>query len=899
MASEPYSVEVIRQLRTIAEQADLRRPVRISRYEPADELDYQVTGVIPAVSGRIRLQVEKIVGGGFAGQVYRVRVLAVEPEDLPIEGLTVDKTLALKILVPPTAFALAFRNLVYGIGFQGPFQLQVNPAAARSGALWQKFIRRAARIRFGSEQAVVDVLATLVDENLGSCGELSEWVEGRTWHLEVDDHLDELQRWKKGKTTRPDKLGSPEYRAKREFMRRFVTLLHELGAPEFARQYEWSTCKSQPNCLKRLAADADPAGGLTAVDFRAGLALLCFLPMSPGDVLLIGKGLARGRLVQFDRGNLNQLQRYIDAHSDAFADMREALEELKQTERVYRDSLPDITHHHLGLLIRPRIWSTMYDSTVTGWKTRNLVDDGQERRLRRSKVCFLLFWLLGLTARLSKLTALAGLLGGIGMGLLALLGRSGGLGAGYAVAAAVAFLGGMILSLLADLGRTIWGRGDYRRHYGRLLTSRGYFQRALRAHIAEKLIDWHRAGRVGAQKALDLARRPLRYFGHLPLCPLPARLHRLLTDGHYTRQVLAYLFVRPVLLYFNAELRRQWLCDMVAEGQKNHLLSPQDARTILGQVDEPFIQKYLKSLAVHICTLPVTQIVSVFVALAYYFTHREQANAWAIGMGIIAAFQVIPISPGSICRGLYVVYLVVRERNFKDYHIAVFLGFFKYVGYLAFPIQMAYRFPVLARFMAAHWATGAVHAIPVFGERGALLEHAVFCAFYNWPLTVRRRMQRRAELRRTQAPRSWHLWPLVAAGIALFSLADMLHLQRQDQLPHLLYDLWWLAIPVPLLIGVAGTLGAGGMVLGRRIALAGLAGIGTGIGYAIVHAVIDTWQGWSGLGTFILWRLFAFGLLAAMGALLAELKLPEPRPNRGRDNTAKPEGCLQSASDAP
>jgi len=55
---------------------------------------------------------------------------------------------------------------------------------------------------------------------------------------------------------------------------------------------------------------------------------------------------------------------------------------------------------------------------------------------------------------------------------------------------------------------------------------------------------------------------------------------------------------------------------------------------------------------------------------------------------------------------------------------------------------MTYRYPALARFMAAHWATDAVHIVPVFGERGALLEHWVFCLFYNWPLTIRRKMRK-------------------------------------------------------------------------------------------------------------------------------------------------------------
>ena len=104
----------------------------------------------------------------------------------------------MKILVPPSGFSTFFRNFLYWVGFQGPFQLQVNPAAARAGALWQKFIRRAAKIRFGDENTIVDIHATFVDEKIGSCGELSEWVDGRTWRLEVDDRMDLLRRWAKG-----------------------------------------------------------------------------------------------------------------------------------------------------------------------------------------------------------------------------------------------------------------------------------------------------------------------------------------------------------------------------------------------------------------------------------------------------------------------------------------------------------------------------------------------------------------------------------------------------------------------------------------------------------------------------------------------------------------------------
>ena len=89
---------------------------------------------------------------------------------------------------------------------------------------------------------------------------------------------------------------------------------------------------------------------------------------------------------------------------------------------------------------------------------------------------------------------------------------------------------------------------------------------------------------------------------------------------------------------------------MVTEGKKKHLLTDDDARIIQSQIGEPFIQKYLKSLAVHVCTLPVTQIVSFAVAVIYIALHPEmpRSQAYAIGFGILALFQVVPVSPGSL-----------------------------------------------------------------------------------------------------------------------------------------------------------------------------------------------------------------------------------------------------------
>jgi len=880
MAAE-YSAQTCRRLARAFDAEGLDRPLRVGRYDVGDELVYEVTGVVPAVRATVRMVVEKFVGGGFAGQVYRVKVTGVDAPEGEIPGLSTGRTYAVKILVPPSPRAKTFRDAIYAVGFQGPFQLQANPAAARAGALWQKFIRRAAKLRLGSERAVVDILATFVDRTMGSCGEISEWVAGRTWRFEVDDRIDRRARWRPGDPEAG--VNSPEYRAKKAFMAEFVTLLHEMGAHEFARQYEWWTCKSQPNVLKRLDAEGDPAAGLTAVDFRAGLALLPFLPMAPGDVPLIARGIARGSLVQFDRGNLKTLQTFVDRHPETFADMAYAMAELHDAERVYRDSVPDVTHNHVRLLYSRRLWGTILDSAVTGWRVRNTIDEPCEGRLRRSGLLTVLFALVTLI----PLGSLAG-----AIALCAVLPATGTLHWAAAVGCALGIW--IVGSMVGKLAIRLAGRADYRRHYARAITSPAYFIRAVRARVVERAIGWHRAGRLGSEAAKRMATQPWRMLCHLPFAFLPAAIHRALTDWAFLCEKLAYVFVRPVRLYFNAEAREQWLRDMLEEGRQNGMLSEEDHATIASRVKDPFIQKYLKSLAVHVCTLPVTQIVSVAVAWLYVRAHPEFSwqEATAAATGILVAFQITPISPGSLVRGLYVLYLVIRERNVKDYNIAVWLGFFKYIGYLAFPIQMAYHYPALARFMAGHWATGAVHVIPVFGEKGALMEHAVFDLFYNRPLTIRRRMKRVAEARKDLPKRTWHVVPVVLAAGGIWALIDSLHAGQIHAAPTL-KALWYL-VPFPALWAGAQVAGwARGGTVGTRVKLAVLCGaavgvLAAGVNLAVIYgafadpaAAIAAATGDSPTRYALLaaaWRVFWFPILAVLGALWAEAAAPEPAP---------------------
>jgi len=885
MTDPAYSSDVVRELKGRFEASSLFRPLRVRRHEPGEVLEYDIRGVWPARPARVKLAIERHVGGGFAGQVYRVRILEVESLEGPVEGLEPGRTCALKILVPVSGFGRFIRNLFYGIGFQGPFSPQVNPDAARAGALWQKFIRRGARERLGSERAVVDVLATLVDPVLGSCGELSEWVDGRLWRYEVDDNLFARLGWKPcpglkgtgtagfqhrhckagGKPGHPaEGLGSPEYRSKRTFMRDLVGLMHDMGAPELARQYEWWTMKSQPNALKRLEEDADPERGLVAVDFRAGMTLLPFLPQCPADFKLIARGVARGSLVQFDRGDLRKLEAHVSARAAAFADMAGALEELKKADQAYRDSLPDVAHHHIQLITRPRLWTAIHRAWVRGWEIRRMADPEAAGRLRKSRFAALRFLLLGLLPILTP-----------ALFLLKFPGRAAGLWILW------------LAPLLGPFARKLWGRRDLRRHIGTLLTKAGYLGRAIRGHVAEALIVWHRSGRVSDKRALAIARKPGLYLINRPLAFLPAGLHRFLTDKAFFKQRLYLMFVKPFQLYFRPAVREKWLRDMAEEGRKNGMLNADEAAHILAQIDEPYIQKYLKSLAVHLATLFLSETVFLTIAAIYVLGHPELGWAQATlraGL-IIGAFNLLPVSPGSLVRGIYVVGLCVKEKNIKDYRLALPVSFFKIIGYLAFPLQMAYRFPELARFMAGHWATEAVHVVPIFGERGAWLEHAVFDMFYNYPLSLGIRIRERDARAAKTKPRAWAVPLAVLLGTGLLTLLDFLFVRSAGRVP-ILKDVWWAAFIVPIASGFLASLWSRRKKMGKRVAAGITAGALVGLCYGAVNTFLSPlFPGLTAasgpvvlngaLALAVLWKIFIFALLAIPGALLAETRPPK------------------------
>lgn len=107
-------------------------------------------------------------------------------------------------------------------------------------------------------------------------------------------------------------------------------------------------------------------------------------------------------------------------------------------------------------------------------------------------------------------------------------------------------------------------------------------------------------------------------------------------------------------------------------------------------------------------------------------------------------FAVLPISPGSISRGLYVVWVAWRRKLASRLRIALALSFWRYVGFFSFPLQMVQTFPALSRFAASLWVARLIRLIPHYGKPGGLLEHRIFDLFFNLPLTIGRLRRERS-----------------------------------------------------------------------------------------------------------------------------------------------------------
>ena len=124
----------------------------------------------------------------------------------------------------------------------------------------------------------------------------------------------------------------------------------------------------------------------------------------------------------------------------------------------------------------------------------------------------------------------------------------------------------------------------------------GYLLKAMRGTMLERITIWHRSGRIDEEEAQVLANSPIRAFSFFLLSFLPIGIHKFITDWTFAKEKLAYIFIRPIRLYFDPALREQWLRDMVSDGLKKNSLTVEDADEIL--VGAPLDTKLIDVVAV-------------------------------------------------------------------------------------------------------------------------------------------------------------------------------------------------------------------------------------------------------------------------------------------------------------
>jgi hypothetical protein len=176
--------------------------------------------------------------------------------------------------------------------------------------------------------------------------------------------------------------------------------------------------------------------------------------------------------------------------------------------------------------------------------------------------------------------------------------------------------------------------------------------------------------------------------------------------------------------------------------------------------------------------------------------------------------------------------------------------------------------------------------VPVFGEHGAVLEHAVFSKFYNMPLTIRRRMTIITEHRKTLAVRGWHMLPITAVAVGVFMFSEWISLQIWGSLPGIM-NLWPVLIALPMLTGAAVSKWAGSATLTKRSLYAMMCGLLTGLCSAAAHV----WMHMPNNGQTTIasvsramrdnstWGVLLFAMLAVIGAIIYEIKQPLPKNN--------------------
>jgi hypothetical protein len=123
----------------------------------------------------------------------------------------------------------------------------------------------------------------------------------------------------------------------------------------------------------------------------------------------------------------------------------------------------------------------------------------------------------------------------------------------------------------------------------------------------------------------------------------------------------------------------------------------------------------------------------------------------------------------------------------------------------------------------------------------------------------------------------WHIVLCALAAGGVLGFADFIYLKSAGELPGL-KEIWWLALLVPMSCGAVVTLGCGGAALWERIVGAAVCGVLLGVFYTAASSSLQGDDPFL-IGAIIascIWRIFVFAIFSVIGAIIMELKLPDP-----------------------
>lgn len=708
----------------------LKDCLRPGGYDPGDT----VVSLVKDIDGdehEAVFKIERYCGGGFAGQVYRAR--CVKCDDGWLQTGTV---FALKFFSPRSGFRKRFRDLLYFIGFQSPFPHQFNEAAVRTGLYLTKLLRWATQVEFGSDASINDCLGSFWDEHIGSYAELNEWVEGRVTDPDIDNGIF-VRRSRNKKIKRNIEQAellesNSEIAQKKRFMRTLVRLCAELGLDDLARQVYWWTGMSQANLLTR-AAD----GQFVWVDRRPGLP--GFL-LSLGDIPLLIGAILRGSIPPFDKINFKKLRKWPKAPERP--EWEKVVDQLQEIDNTYRRSQFYLIGHNFRLLISKKLRMDIAAGIADYWLLSGRVDERTHEKTRR---------------------------GGLRMLFLTLIG---------------------CIPLIGSRLQKYFGKTEYRSHLWKMLTSGGYTRDYLDRRRRLTLATWLCDGRITdnrAQRCLDslpaffrdrlcsfwiigiplaialpkilqLSSWPLWgwlavYFAAAAIITLPASWQRFFTDLGHALRVSSRSLRNAFSYVFNIAHRRQvnldWVRHRTDEDVKHGYVSREEADVFTSVAGSDTMQHYITGIMVTIALQPASEIVLLSLAAglgAHWLSditsfHSLWKVLWQVmgNLGWWAPPLIVlfcAISPAGIMRFTFCLIQWLRYRR-VPYGTALSLSLWRAIGDLAFMLQIAKTYPQFSAYLLTSSICHLVNIIPVFGERGGLLNIWVATVLLSWPASFK------------------------------------------------------------------------------------------------------------------------------------------------------------------